>query len=79
MENFQENRKQHGFRFGGGGDDGNNNGFFAKTTIYSKQCFNDPENPGKLICKETNQSSNGFNPFSSNFNQVDRLNNFTRM
>jgi hypothetical protein len=52
---------------GGGGDP---IGFFSvKNTIYSRECYSDPNNPGKMICKEINNSS-GYDPFrkENNFN-----------
>jgi hypothetical protein len=51
---------------GGGGDEGK--GFFSiKTNVYSKQCYSDPNNPGKMICKET-KNSTGYDPFNKDHN-----------
>lgn len=48
---------------GGGGDGGPNFGFTVKKQIFSRQCHSDPNNPGQMICKETNNSS-GYDPFN---------------
>jgi hypothetical protein len=54
------------FNKGGGG--GGPHGFFSiRTNVYSKECFSDPNNPGKMICKETSNSS-GYNPFNKENN-----------
>lgn len=59
------NQEQEYHRGGGGGG---NNGFFSiKTNVYSRQCYSDPNNPGKMICKETKNTS-GFDPFNQEKN-----------
>ena len=64
-QNVNEERKREYYK---GGSGGGPSGFFSiKTNVYSKQCYSDPENPGKMICKETKNSS-GFDPFNKENN-----------
>jgi hypothetical protein len=64
-QNQNEKQGQEYYKGGGGGS---GNGFFSiKTNVYSKQCYSDPENPGKMICKETKNSS-GYDPFNKENN-----------
>lgn len=63
-----ENARVNDIEYSRGGGGGGPNGFFAiKTNVYSKQCFSDPNNPGKMICKEMTNSS-GFDPFNKENN-----------
>ncbi len=63
---IESQTQEQKFYKGGGG--GNSNGFFSiKTNVYSKQCYSDPENPGKMICKEIKNSS-GYDPFNKENN-----------
>lgn len=65
--NIDDQTQEQKFYKGGGGG-GNSNGFFSiKTNVYSKQCYSDPENPGKMICKEIKNSS-GYDPFNKDNN-----------
>ncbi len=53
--------------YGSGGGDGGNytrNGY-VKSHVYSRKCYSDPNNPGKIICKEMNNFS-GYNPYDPN-------------
>jgi len=74
---FKERERQ--FSRGGGDDGGSPNGFFSiRTNVYSRQCYSDPNNPGKMICKETKDSS-GFDPFNKDQNYKNsRENIFTQ-
>jgi hypothetical protein len=61
------------FNKGGGGGEGKS--FFSfKSNTYSRQCYNDPENPGKLICKEIRDTS-GYDPFNKEKNYRNRNEN----
>ena len=65
--NLHQDQKQ-GQEYYKGGGGGSGNGFFSiKTNVYSKQCYSDPDNPGKMICKETKNSS-GYDPFNKENN-----------
>jgi hypothetical protein len=73
MDNtFEEKKREYNkmpqeveYSRGGGGSPA---GFFSvKTNVYSRQCFSDPNNPGKMICKETNNSK-AFDPFNKEKN-----------
>jgi hypothetical protein len=81
-ERKQENRKYNNINdmeFNKGGGGGGPRGFFTvKTNVYSKECYSDPNNPGKMICKETNNLS-GYDPFNSerNYNR-SKENVYTR-
>jgi hypothetical protein len=64
----QDQNQKQGQEYYKGGGGGSGNGFFSiKTNVYSKQCYSDPENPGKMICKETKNSS-GYDPFNKENN-----------
>lgn len=54
--NFERERK-----FGNNGEGNDNFRFFGKSVVYSRQCYNDPENPRKIICKEVRNESDPFN------------------
>lgn len=62
-----DNINEREFSKGGGGDNFSRYGY-VKSQVYSKQCYSDPQNPGKLICKEINNST-GYNPFDPNDNK----------
>ena len=65
--NNLNNQNEFEYHKGGGGG-GNGNGFFSiKTNVYSKQCHSDPNNPGKMICKEI-KNTTGFDPFNKENN-----------
>jgi hypothetical protein len=72
--NFNNNRNFNDseIEFSKGGNDGNGfnrfNGY-VKSQSFSRICSPDPENPGKMICKETNNSK-GYNPYDSNDKKV---------
>lgn len=61
------------FNKGDGGSNGRAS-FSVKTNIYSKQCHSDPENPGKMICKESRNQS-AFDPFSKENNYKNATEN----
>jgi hypothetical protein len=73
-ERKQENPKYNNMRdieFNKGGGGGGPRAFFSvKTNVYSKECYSDPNNPGKMICKETNNMS-GYDPLNkeNNYNK----------
>jgi hypothetical protein len=64
FEKRQEKDNNLEYSKGGGGGSG---GAFFRTNVYSKQCYSDPQNPGKMICKETSNSS-GYDPFNQQNN-----------
>ena len=53
--NYRKNNDME-YNKGGGGSSGS----FVRR-IYSKQCYSDPNNPGKMICKEINEDW-GYDP-----------------
>lgn len=66
--NFNDSEME--FSKGGDGENGFNRfGGYVKSSSYSRVCYPDPENPGKMICKETNNSK-GYNPYDSNDKKV---------
>jgi len=69
--NFNENENEIEFSNGGGdGENGFNRfGGFVKSQSFSRVCYPDPENPGKMICKESNNSQ-GYNPYDPNDKKV---------
>jgi hypothetical protein len=70
---FDDNRNQMNeqeFHKGGGGG-GPHFYTSVRTNILSRQCYTDPNNPGKMICKESKNSS-AYDPF----NQNNNYNNF---
>jgi hypothetical protein len=62
----QEN-KLNDMEYNKGGGGGPTGFFSVKTNVYSKECYSDPNNPGKMICKETNNMS-GYDPFNREMN-----------
>jgi hypothetical protein len=71
FEEKKINREEQGREYSRGGGGGPSGFFSVRTNVYSRQCYSDPNNPGKMICKETNNQS-GFDPFNkeSNFKKV---------
>lgn len=68
--NNNNNENEMEFSKGNDGGNGFNRfGGYVKSQSFSRVCHSDPENPGKMICKETNNSQ-GYNPFNSNDNKV---------
>lgn len=64
----QQNNKINDIEYSKGGDGGGDKFSrygYVKSSVYSRHCYSDPENPGKIICKETRDNS-GFNPFDPN-------------
>jgi len=55
------------FEYSKGGGGGSSGFFSIKTNVYSRQCYSDPNNPGKMICKEIKNSS-GYDPFNKENN-----------
>ena len=67
FEERKETFDPQGIEYSRGGG-GGSSGFFAiKSNVYSRQCYNDPENPGKIICKEIKNQS-GYDPFTKEGN-----------
>ena len=54
-------KREQEFSKGGGGSGGNWG--YVRRQVFSRQCYSDPNNPGKMMCKEINDSS-GYNPFN---------------
>lgn len=68
FEERKQNFKPEGVEYSrGGGGDGSAGFFSMKSNVYSRHCYNDPENPGKIICKETRNQS-GYDPFTKEGN-----------
>ena len=67
------NENENEIEFSNGGGDGGNGfnrfGGFVKSQSFSRVCYPDPENPGKMICKESNNSQ-GYNPYDPNDKKV---------
>lgn len=64
---IEQPKQENNLRYSRGGDGGPSGFFSIKTNVYSKQCYSDPNNPGKMICKETKNSS-GFDPYNQENN-----------
>jgi len=68
FEQRSRENKLNDMEYNKGGGGGGPRGFFSvKTNVYSKECYSDPNNPGKMICKETNNMS-GYDPFNREMN-----------
>ena len=55
--------KQRDREFSKGGGGSGNYGY-VRRQVFSRQCYSDPNNPGKMICKEINDTS-GYDPFTN--------------
>ena len=67
---FEERKvvnKEQGREYSRGGGGGPAGFFSIKTNVFSRQCYSDPNNPGRMICKEVNNQS-GFDPFNQDNN-----------
>ncbi len=52
------------FSKGGDGEGENFSKYgYVKSQVFSRECFSDPQNPGKIICKETS-GRKGYDPFN---------------
>jgi hypothetical protein len=67
--NYNDNEMEFSKGGGDGGNGYNSFGGYVKSQSFSRVCYPDPENPGKMICKETNNSK-GYNPYDSNDKKV---------
>jgi hypothetical protein len=78
LNNEGQNNGQNEMEYNRGGGGGPSTFYSIRTTSFSRQCYSDPNNPGKMICKESNNSS-GFNPFEKekNYNK-SRENVYTK-
>jgi hypothetical protein len=61
-------------------NDENNNGFYQSSfSSFSKVCYSDPNNPGKMICKESrnNNGNSNTNEYSYDISRANNSNEFT--
>jgi len=64
--NYSNNFNEIEYSKGGGGDGDKFSRFgYVNSTVFSRECHTDPQNPGKIICKETTNRS-GYDPFNPN-------------
>jgi hypothetical protein len=61
MDDFDMRQRDREYSNGGGGS--GNHGY-VRRQVFSRQCYSDPNNPEKMICKEINDTS-GYNPFTN--------------
>ncbi len=63
QNNSNNNFNEIEYAKGGGGEGDKFSGSgYVKSQVFSRECHSDPQNPGKIICKETRNRS-GYNPF----------------